>query len=489
MTPRSGLSENSLPLAVEDRFVIFAIREASQLCPSERDAAAIRIAIERIQATWPELVPIFDFRGLQGLYSDVDEFVRSIVGQRYAHVLIGDKEIPHDSESSLVMGNYEILKVRGNGLGAQVFDLNSFLGDIPYGESYRPRPLDLLAGYLIDSLVPSPFDADGPIDLELALNEHINSISEVTSSLTLGDILALLEEDAFSMLRRSDIGNGLSSAHLRDSLEELLRSYLERPDRLTRAIRSDPYGTLSEFLHAAYFHAYLRHIHRYSILGEFTLRCVGDAIVCLPYHCHAVHEIELRERNTILIGRPSALANATKSVFSDEIAGFERLIHTPQVKEAAIQRFLESHPNFLYGLNYENIYPQVVLEREDASPLKPDFILEPFEEGWCDILDLKLPRQKIIVGRKDRAALASGITEVIAQLREYAAYFEEGKHRSYVRQKYGVNIYRPRLIAIVGRDLRGMDDPQLRRALTAYDNCRILTFDELLAHSRRRMLI
>ena len=215
----------------------------------------------------------------------------------------------------------------------------------------------------------------------------------------------------------------------------------------------------------------------------------GDIISCVPYHSGAVHEIEMPAGRDLIVGRPGIIGQITRCVFSDEIRMLEGLLNDQHTKERDLQRFFEQHPSFLRGLNYKNIYPQLVLQRDDGSQLKPDFILEPFEGGWCDILDIKLPKQKIIVGRGDRKALASGIHEVVAQLREYAAYFEERKHRTYVQEKYGLRVYKPRLVALVGRDLAQMSSPQLRRAMTHYENCQILTFDDLITHSKNRLLI
>ena len=130
-----------------------------------------------------------------------------------------------------------------------------------------------------------------------------------------------------------------------------------------------------------------------------------------------------------------------------------------------------------------------MLQRLDGSELRPDFILEPYDDMWCDILDIKLPNQSIIVGRKDRATLAAGIHEVAAQLREYAAYFEEEKHRKWVLEKFGLRVYKPRLIAVVGRDIRQMSDPEIRRAMTAYSDVHVMTFDQLIQHARSRLLL
>ena len=249
----------------------------------------------------------------------------------------------------------------------------------------------------------------------------------------------------------------------------------------------DPRGWGYRFM-CAELAGVIHSIHRQSLLVEFTMSLVRDRITLSPYHSHAIHEIETRHE-TVLVGRPAIIAQKTGAVFSPEIAEFERLINDPDTKERHLQVFLEQHPNFLKGLNYENIYPQLVLERDDDGGLKPDFILEPFADGFCDILDIKLPSQKVVVGGKNRKHLAAGLHEVAAQLREYATYFEQDKYRKFVHQKYGLRLYWPRLIAIVGRDMKQMKDEQIRRAMTDYVDLQFMTFDELVRHARRRLLI
>jgi hypothetical protein len=235
-------------------------------------------------------------------------------------------------------------------------------------------------------------------------------------------------------------------------------------------------------------HSFLTRIQRHSMLVEFAMLSRGKEVHVVPYHGHAIHHVETRS-DCVVAARPAVIANATGAVFAQEIRELEQLINTPRTTERAIQRFLEAHPSFLRGLNYKDVYPQLVLERNDTTSLRPDFILEPFEGAFCDILDVKLPRQKLIVGTRDRLTLAAGIQSAVSQLREYGNYFDEERHRRFVREKYGLRLYKPRLIVLVGRDMRLMSDEQVRRALTGYDNLLFLTFDELLRHARRRLLL
>jgi hypothetical protein len=140
-------------------------------------------------------------------------------------------------------------------------------------------------------------------------------------------------------------------------------------------------------------------------------------------------------------------------------------------------------------MGYRNVYSQVVLAREDGTSLRPDFILEPLGRPWCDILDLKLPTGSIAVGRRDRKALASAVHELVAQLREYAAYFEDERLAKRVQDAYGIRCYRPRLIGVIGRDPNLADERQKRRMMTAYSDVSVVTFDELFKIARSRLLI
>lgn len=322
-----------------------------------------------------------------------------------------------------------------------------------------------------------------------------------------------LAEDALRKALNTKVVGGIIDRYVQPAmppgltLQQLAISFMEFMPHISELLRNpgvsqgfsgDAYrdlglSSVSERLdlcvRASYLHAFLRHMHRHSMLIEYVMACRGDDVVCMPYHSKAIHEVEFPQKADVLVARPGVIAQTTASVMSHELTEFQRLINSTDTRERHIQQFLESHPSFLRGLNYKNIYPQLVLQRDDDTSLIPDFLLEPFDDAWCDILDVKLPRQKIIVGRKDRATLASGIHEVVAQLREYAAYFEQEKYQRYVREKYGLKVYRPRLIALVGRDMWQMTNPEVRRAMTSYENVQVLTFDMLLQHSRNRMLI
>ena len=144
----------------------------------------------------------------------------------------------------------------------------------------------------------------------------------------------------------------------------------------------------------------------------------------------------------------------------------------------------------LLNLGYKRLVPHVVLERNDGTSLIPDFFVQPLTSEWWDILDIKLPHKKLVAGGRDRHRLSAGVHELAAQLREYAAYFEDAKASERVEQLFGVKCYRPKLIGIFGSDSDlAQDGRERRRLMTAYSDLQVLTFDSLVRAAQSRILI
>ena len=441
------ISADQVPLAAEDRFALVGIRGAPQLCPSYEDGSALGLAFQHTKTFWRSLTPVFDLRGLGLYYNDVDEFVQGVAGPN-AHVLVSDNDHNAAERLGLLERDCTVITVKGSPFRAQRFDLNDFLGEQNPHSSFRNEPpLQRAADQLLfktDELILEAADSDDWSAVTHSARRNPPSVDE---------LLACLDEGVVVDTMRRNLGTirGFTYADIAKSFRDLV-PFMRRDlvkysgDDDDGIIRRD---TFHEYAMAAYFHAFLRHIHKNSLLVEFAICAEGDRISCVPYHSHSVHEIGMPGADDLVLGRPAVVAETTASVFGHEIEKLEALLNRRETRELDLQRFLEQHPSFLRGLNYKNVYSQLVLQRDDETQLRPDFVLEPFDDGWCDILDLKLPRQKIMVGRRDRRTLASGIHEVVAQLREYAAYFEQEKYQKYVADKYGLRVYRPRLIALV----------------------------------------
>lgn len=478
--PRCGMREindKQVPLAAEDKFLIIPIKDPASLLPHVDDAEALRQAIDAAKPFLGNLVPLFDLRGIPHIYNDVEDFIYELADS--GSQLLVNRALADDVDVRRLSRAHHanIMVAKGVGYKARSFDLS----DVTFDGIDDANPIPRLANAMTDAVVPfesyaeSSFRAPSLVTIQRELTTR--RLQELIQGVFPGDLpyKVRLRDFAQSMIQF------LPQFH--QSLHRLADDW--DPENTG----SDTVRETHHYVRAALMHSFLRKLHRNSLMVEFVMSTNGNAIACTPFHSSAVHNVEIPRQSEVLVGRPGVIADKTRSLLAPEIRAFEVLLNDSGTKERHLQKFLESHPNFLTGLNYSNVYSQLVLEREDGTSLRPDFMLEPYDDTWCDILDIKLPNQAIIIGRNDRATLAAGIHEVAAQLREYAAYFEEEKHRKFVREKYGLRVYKPRLIAVVGRDMRQMSDPEIRRAMTAYDDLQVMTFDQLVKHAKGRLLI
>lgn len=176
-----------------------------------------------------------------------------------------------------------------------------------------------------------------------------------------------------------------------------------------------------------------------------------------------------------------ALASATYAGATEEL---EDLINSGAT-EAQLQEFFERYPDFLTGHEYVSAHSHLVL-RSDDRKLIPDFMLEPANpRQFCDVMELKLPTARLVVERGGRSRLSSALLDVSAQLREYSEYFDTPGNRQRIQDAYGLNVFRPRMLAVIG--LRQNIDPlALRRAENELPFITIRTYDDLIEQIKRR---
>ena len=108
----------------------------------------------------------------------------------------------------------------------------------------------------------------------------------------------------------------------------------------------------------------------------------------------------------------------------------EDLINNPSSDENDLQEYFERHPEFILDDFYKCAHSKIVLENKEDKKLIPDFILEPYDQSrLCDILDLKLPTEKVWIPKKNRPRFSSAVMEACAQFREYSNYFDQDDNR------------------------------------------------------------
>jgi hypothetical protein len=211
----------------------------------------------------------------------------------------------------------------------------------------------------------------------------------------------------------------------------------------------------------------------------------NDRLRVLPSTELGISELELAP-SVEISATPRITYRATRRFWLPEAARLEELINDPAVREQDLQDFFEENPHLLAGTSYDRVVPHPVLARDEKGPLIPDFMLEPADD-FADVLDLKLPGVQLVTGRRDRLHQTAHVTEAIAQVREYRAYFDDPAHRQAVRDRYGIQAYRPTVAVVIGRDPGpGRDRLELRRIWDDLPGpARIMTYDQLLRQVRR----
>jgi hypothetical protein len=166
----------------------------------------------------------------------------------------------------------------------------------------------------------------------------------------------------------------------------------------------------------------------------------------------------------------------------------EHLMNDPKARENDFQNFFERHPDFILNDEYREAHPHLVLENAEGDCLIPDFILQPVNQrALCDLLELKLPSVEVFVMKKNRPRYSAAVYEAAAQLREYSRYFDEETHRTKFRDKYPLlNVYRPRMFVIIGR--QGAESPTIARAVEAeMPDIYLRTYDDVLKRAKWKL--
>jgi hypothetical protein len=164
-----------------------------------------------------------------------------------------------------------------------------------------------------------------------------------------------------------------------------------------------------------------------------------------------------------------------------EVEEFEALINRPDVSEGELQEFFEKHPYFLSELHTPMAH--VRLPATDGSILIPDFILKPIaaqkrDSKW-EILDLKLPQERLLAGKGSRRRLSASVMKAISQLRDYHQNIQHPDHEQTVEALLGHRLKYPSLGVLIGR-LANTDPAALEQAQQYERGVRIVTYDEIL---------
>ena len=165
---------------------------------------------------------------------------------------------------------------------------------------------------------------------------------------------------------------------------------------------------------------------------------------------------------------------------ANKIETFKTMIKSPGIAEKKLQKYFEENPEFLhFGIIYKEIHPHILLKRSNGD-LIPDFFLERVADGYSDILDIKLPDKKLIVGKPTRIKFSSHVESSIAQVDEYREFFDDSKNRKQIEQKYGIKIYKPKVFVFIGIDENPLELIKINSRYSS--KIEIITYDHILKY-------
>ncbi|ROP40096.1 uncharacterized protein DUF4263 [Saccharothrix texasensis] len=179
--------------------------------------------------------------------------------------------------------------------------------------------------------------------------------------------------------------------------------------------------------------------------------------------------------------------NAISGFSAEAIAELEDLVNSTSARESDFQAFFEENPQFLLGVDYQRAVPHPVLRREDDPDLIPDFILLPHAEDsrTPKIVDLKLPRVNLVRRKTNRLGYLASVQEAHDQLVEYRNYFADPARAREARALMGTEVFMPDICVVIGRSSAFGSNFERQRVRATAPGLELLTYDDVLAKSRR----
>jgi len=119
--------------------------------------------------------------------------------------------------------------------------------------------------------------------------------------------------------------------------------------------------------------------------------------------------------------------------------------------------------------------------------LLPDFVLTDRQLQRAAVVELKLPRAKVVRRQSNRDRFAAGVMEARAQLLAYRDWFRDSANRRSLKTAVGMEIYEPQLVVVIGAAREFRDEFERQRLSADNPDIEIATYDDILTFARRRM--
>ena len=169
------------------------------------------------------------------------------------------------------------------------------------------------------------------------------------------------------------------------------------------------------------------------------------------------------------------------ATFSEEALEHLNNLINRNAPEKYFQDFFTKYPEFLLVLgDFRRVHSQLVLSEDGGSSYIPDFFVERIDSDLCDLIELKRADQKMYRRQQNRDRFMAIIYEAIAQVASYRNWFDDKENREEFFRIYGLKLYRPNVVIIIGRDepLDEVNRVQIHSEMPGW--LEIKTYDQVL---------
>lgn len=175
----------------------------------------------------------------------------------------------------------------------------------------------------------------------------------------------------------------------------------------------------------------------------------------------------------------SALSSSSHLCFN-KIADLEYLINNPRTKEADLQEFFRTNPQFLFAMDerYCEIRPHVCLLDDKRNRLVPDFMARIEDSDIWDVIELKRPQHSFTNKTNEFRKISARAARGIAELLEYRDYFASRANRKRVTDLFETAPYEPALVLVIGRE-RARSRYEWRSTRLGFPRVEVVSYDYL----------
>ncbi len=132
---------------------------------------------------------------------------------------------------------------------------------------------------------------------------------------------------------------------------------------------------------------------------------------------------------------------------------FEYLI-SGKPKELELEKFLKRHYQDLFGEEYDRVETQIWLPFPELEVFgmdrRPDLFLRNSIRNDWELVELKLPQEKVVKRSGTTPDISSKVNNGITQLKNYERLLQSKEVRKHLEQR-GIEVHEPQLRLVIGR--------------------------------------